>query len=169
MCRLSRLFKSGKHRFASYDNPDGPPHEGGLSTDEMRQVAKDEDVSVDWLGLQDGRRLCDNPSNNARPQEIHNVGIGRGLKTKVNVNIGTSTLNIDLDAEIKKAEVAVKYHADTIMDLSDGGDVKMIRRALLDAAPITFGTVPYLRGVQSRNPGSQEPAEPHRRRLSQRV
>ena len=54
------------------------------------------------------------------------------MKTKVNVNIGTSTLKIDLDEEIEKAKVAVKYHADTIMDLSDGGDVGMIRRALLD-------------------------------------
>ena len=129
----------------------------GVATDEMRQVAKDEDVSVDWLVSRMAGGSVIIPSNNARPQEIHNVGIGRGLKTKVNVNIGTSTLNIDLDAEIKKAEVAVKYHADTIMDLSDGGDVKMIRRALLDAAPITFGTVPiyeaYNHGIQvHKNP-----------------
>ncbi|CAI8039296.1 Phosphomethylpyrimidine synthase [Geodia barretti] len=82
------------------------------------------------------------PSNNVRKQKIHNVGIGRGLKTKVNVNIGTSTLNVDPEAEVKKARTAVKYHADTIMDLSDGGDVGAIRRTLLEAAPITFGTVP---------------------------
>jgi len=43
-----------------------------------------------------------------------------------------------LDAEIEKAKVAIKYHADTIMDLSDGGDVKKIRRALLETAPYYF-------------------------------
>ena len=114
----------------------------GIATDEMRQVAKDEDVSLDWLVPKIASGSIIIPSNNSRPQEIHNVGIGKGLKTKVNVNIGTSTNNIDLDAEIKKAETAVKYDADTIMDLSDGGDVKHVRRTLLAAAPITFGTVP---------------------------
>ncbi len=114
----------------------------GVATDEMRQVARDEDVSLDWLIPKIANGSIIIPSNNSRPQEIHNVGIGKGLKTKVNVNIGTSTNNIDLDAEIEKAKVAVKYDADTIMDLSDGGDVKHIRRTLLATAPITFGTVP---------------------------
>lgn len=114
----------------------------GAATDEMRQVAKDEDVTLEWLIPKIASGSIIIPSNNERPQNIHNVGIGKGLKTKVNVNIGTSTLNVDLPSEIKKAETALKYHADTIMDLSDGGDVKKIRRALMEAAPITFGTVP---------------------------
>ncbi len=96
----------------------------GVATDEMKQVAKDEDVSLDWLIPKIARGSIIIPSNNARPQKIHNVGIGKGLKTKVNVNIGTSTLNVNLEEEIEKAKIAVKYHADTIMDLSDGGDVK---------------------------------------------
>ena len=58
------------------------------------------------------------------------------------MNIGTSTLHVDLEEEREKARTAVKYHADTIMDLSDGGDVGMIRRSLMGEAPITFGTVP---------------------------
>ena len=129
----------------------------GVATDEMKQVAKDEDVTLDWLlpKLASGSIII--PSNNVRPQNIHNVGIGKGMKTKVNVNIGTSTLNVNLDEEVEKAKVAVKYHADTIMDLSDGGDVGHIRRTLLDVAPITFGTVPiyeaYNFGVEKhKNP-----------------
>ena len=117
----------------------------GVATDEMKQVAKDEDVSLDWLIPKIARGSVIIPSNNSRPQKIHNVGIGKGLKTKVNVNIGTSTLNVNLEEEIEKAKVAIKYHADTIMDLSDGGDVKKIRQTLLDAAPITFGTVLFTR------------------------
>ena len=104
----------------------------GVATDEMKQVAKDEDVSIDWLISKISRGSIIIPSNNARPQKIHNVGIGKGLKTKVNVNIGTSTLNVNLDEEIEKAKVAIKYHADTMMDLSDGGDVKKIRQTLME-------------------------------------
>ena len=129
----------------------------GIATDEMKQVAKDEDVTLDWLLPKIASGSIIIPSNNTRPQKIHNVGIGKGMKTKVNVNIGTSTLNVNIEEEIEKAKVAVKYHADTIMDLSDGGDVGEIRRTLLDAAPITFGTVPiyeaYNFGVEKhKNP-----------------
>ena len=129
----------------------------GVATDEMKQVAKDEDVTLEWLLPRVPTGSIIIPSNNVRPQKIHNVGIGKGMKTKVNVNIGSSTLNVNVEEEIKKAKVAVKYHADTIMDLSDGGDVGNIRRALLAAAPITFGTVPiyeaYNFGVEKhKNP-----------------
>ena len=114
----------------------------GVPTDQMKQVARDEDVELTWLVRAIAKGSVIIPSNTARPQHIHNVGIGRGMKTKVNVNIGTSTLNVDLDAEIAKAHTAMKYHADTIMDLSDGGNVGDIRRSLMAEAPITFGTVP---------------------------
>ena len=129
----------------------------GIATDEMKRVAKDEDVTLDWLLPKIASGSIIIPSNNVRPQKIHNVGIGKGMKTKVNVNIGTSTLNVNVEEEVEKAKVAVKYHADTIMDLSDGGDVGSIRRTLLDAAPITFGTVPiyeaYNFGVEKhKNP-----------------
>lgn len=116
----------------------------GVATDDMRRVAADEDVTLDWLIPKIASGSIIIPSNNERPQreDVHRVGIGKGMKTKVNVNIGTSTLNVDLEEEVNKARVAVKYHADTIMDLSDGGDVGHIRRTLLGEAPITFGTVP---------------------------
>jgi phosphomethylpyrimidine synthase len=124
----------------------------GVATDEMLQVAKDEDFSLDALlqGIAKGSIII--PKNTARKQQIKVIGIGQGLKTKVNVNIGTSTLYQNLEEEISKAKVAVKYGADTIMDLSDGGDINMIREKLLEAAPITFGTVPiyqaYVHGVE---------------------
>ena len=114
----------------------------GIATEEMKQVAKDEDVTLDWLLPKIANGSIIIPHNNERKQKIHPVGIGKGMKTKVNVNIGNSTLSNNLEDEIKKAKVAVKHHADTIMDLSDGGDVGLFRRALLEAAPITFGTVP---------------------------
>ncbi|MCY3853963.1 MAG: phosphomethylpyrimidine synthase ThiC [Thaumarchaeota archaeon] len=123
-----------------------------VCTDEMKTVAKDENVTERWLMSKIANGSIIIPSNNIRNQKIHNVGIGNGLKTKVNVNIGTSTLKNDINEEVAKAKIAIKYHADTIMDLSDGGDVKKIRQILLEAAPIVFGTVPiyeaYNKGIK---------------------
>ena len=79
----------------------------GIATDEMKHVAKDEDVTLDWLLPKIATGSIIIPSNNVRPQKIHNVGIGKGMKTKVNVNIGTSTLNVNVEEEIEKAKVAV--------------------------------------------------------------
>lgn len=112
----------------------------GIATEEMVEVAKDEDVDLGFLVQRVASGSIIIPKNNVRKQNIKVVGIGHGLKTKVNVNIGTSTLHQNLDEEISKAKVAVKYGADTIMDLSDGGDINLIREKLLEAAPITFGT-----------------------------
>ena len=77
----------------------------GVATDEMKQVAKDEDVTLDWLLPKIATGSIIIPSNNVRPQKIHNVGIGKGMKTKVNVNIGSSTLNVNVEEEIKKAKL----------------------------------------------------------------
>ena len=129
----------------------------GIPTEEMVQVAKDEDIDINLLIQKVANGSVIIPKNNIRKQNIKVVGIGKGLKTKVNVNIGTSTLYQNLDEEISKAKVAVKYGGDTIMDLSDGGNLDLIREKLLEAAPITFGTVPiyqaYAYGVEKyKNP-----------------
>jgi phosphomethylpyrimidine synthase len=129
----------------------------GIATEEMLQVAKDEDIDINFLISKVASGSIIIPKNNTRKQKIKVVGIGKGLRTKVNVNIGTSTLYQNLNEEISKAEVAVKYGGDTIMDLSDGGNLDLIREKLLEAAPITFGTVPiyqaYAYGVEKyKNP-----------------
>jgi phosphomethylpyrimidine synthase len=116
----------------------------GILTEEMKHVAKDEEMDSEFLKRNIAKGSIIIPKNIARTrQRIKVVGIGKGLKTKVNVNIGTSTLYQNLKEEITKAKVAVKYGADTIMDLSDGGDLDLIREKLLDAASsLTFGSVP---------------------------
>ena len=129
----------------------------GIPTEEMLQVAKDEDIDINYIIQKVANGSIIIPRNNIRKQKIKVVGIGKGLKTKVNVNIGTSTLYQNLDEEVSKAKVAVKYGGDTIMDLSDGGNLDLIRETLLEAAPITFGTVPiyqaYAYGVEKyKNP-----------------
>lgn len=68
--------------------------------------------------------------------------VGRGTRTKVNANIGTSQDYCGLDAELAKLEAALAAGADTIMDLSTGGDVDAIRRQILARCPVPLGTVP---------------------------
>jgi phosphomethylpyrimidine synthase len=130
----------------------------GVVTPEMIQLAKDEDVSLNFIKdcVANGSIIIPN-NNNRKQKDVKYAGIGHGLRTKINVNIGTSTLYQNLDEEISKAIVAVKYGGDTIMDLSDGGNLDFIREKLLEAAPITFGTVPvyqaYAHGVEKyKNP-----------------
>jgi len=68
--------------------------------------------------------------------------IGEGLSVKINANIGTSPDFIDLDIELEKARTAVMYGADTVMDLSTGGDINEIREMLLRNVRVPLGTVP---------------------------
>ncbi|MCP8320204.1 MAG: phosphomethylpyrimidine synthase ThiC, partial [archaeon] len=87
------------------------------------------------------------------------LGIGEGLRTKINANIGTSTDLCDLSLELEKAKVAIKYGADTIMDLSTEGDLDLIRNTILKEVQVPFGTVPiyqaYIEAVKrNKNPVS---------------
>jgi phosphomethylpyrimidine synthase len=72
----------------------------------------------------------------------HALGIGKGLRTKVNVNIGTSNTRISPEEELEKARIAERYCADTITDLSMGGDIKAIRESIFRATTIPITTVP---------------------------
>ncbi|MDP2767101.1 MAG: phosphomethylpyrimidine synthase ThiC, partial [Candidatus Methanoperedens sp.] len=86
------------------------------------------------------------------------VGIGKGIATKVNVNIGTSSLKINPDEEVKKALIAEKYGADTITDLSMGGNITEIRRRIFENTTIPITTVPIYqtaaeKGLENMNEG----------------
>ncbi|MEM1553160.1 MAG: phosphomethylpyrimidine synthase ThiC [Candidatus Bathyarchaeia archaeon] len=113
----------------------------GQITEEMRIVAEDEGESPQALcqRIAQGTVII---TRNIKRENVHPVGIGKGLRTKVNANIGTSQDLCDLNLEIEKAEVAVKYGADTIMDLSTAGDLDEIRRAIIKAVNVPIGTVP---------------------------
>jgi len=116
----------------------------GIVTEDMRIIAKREEISIDILmrRIAEGRVIIPDNVRRRDKQDVKIVGIGEGLSTKVNVNIGTSTLVTNIEMEIEKAKIAVKYGTDTIMDLSTGGDLDRIRRKLMEVAPVPFGTVP---------------------------
>jgi phosphomethylpyrimidine synthase len=113
----------------------------GVITPEMEACAKAEGVSPDYIreGIAQGTIvLCKNKKSNlAKP-----CAIGKGLKTKVNVNIGTSKDRINIEEELKKLEIAIRYGADAVMDLSTGGDLDEIRKVIRENCPVPLGTVP---------------------------
>ena len=112
----------------------------GKVTEEMREVANKEDLSPEYImrGLAEGRIVI--PRNLSH--EIPAMGIGEGLRIKVNANIGTSRDICDVDTELLKAKAAHEAGADTLMDLSTGGDIDAIRRKIMKATPLPIGTVP---------------------------
>ncbi|OGO44694.1 MAG: phosphomethylpyrimidine synthase [Chloroflexi bacterium RBG_16_60_22] len=87
---------------------------------------------------------------NVNHQGLVPCGIGAGLSTKVNANLGTSSDFSSVDIELEKLRVAVAAGADTVMDLSTGGDIPAIRRAILAASTCPIGTVPiYQAGIEA--------------------
>jgi len=112
---------------------------------EMRYAAKKEGMRPDVLKnrIKEGSIVL---IKNIK-RKIHPCAVGKGLRTKVNANIGTSKDRSNINNELKKMRVAVKYGADTIMDLSTGGNIRNIRRAILKACPVPFGTVPVYEAV----------------------
>lgn len=116
---------------------------------QMREVAKTEKVEAGFIRKKIAEGKVVIPANvNHRIKKL--CGIGEGLKTKVNVNIGTSTDKAEINDEIKKLEVAVRYGADTIMDLSVGGKLRKIRKRLIGLSPVPVGTVPIYEVATSK-------------------
>ncbi len=113
----------------------------GRITAEMAAVAEAEKRSPEYVreGVAAGAIVI--PVNEAR-RGRHAVGIGAGLRTKVNANIGSSSDEADMGFELEKLEAAVEAGADAVMDLSTGGDIGVIRKAVIDASPLPVGTVP---------------------------
>jgi phosphomethylpyrimidine synthase len=84
---------------------------------------------------------------NKNHASIAPLGIGKGLRTKINANIGTSKDHQDLEEELKKLSISIEAGADTVMDLSTGGPLDEIRRAILKATTVPIGTVPIYQAV----------------------
>lgn len=112
----------------------------GMITDEIYKVSQDESVAPDLIReyVASGKVII--PSNKNRRSKV--LGIGKGLRTKVNASIGTSTDIVDVRMEVEKARIAERYGADTLMDLSVGGNISEIRKAIMDAVNLPVGTVP---------------------------
>jgi phosphomethylpyrimidine synthase len=113
----------------------------GNITREMCEVARSEGVSKEFVRDAIAAGSIVIPVNN-KGRKVRVCGIGSGLRTKVNANIGTSKSASTLKEELEKAVVAEESGADTLMDLSVGGNLTRIRKAILDKSSLPLGTVP---------------------------
>ncbi len=110
-------------------------------TNLVKQAAKREPVTCNFIvqGLRDGTIVI--PANKLRSIKTP-CAIGKGLTTKINANIGTSPYRGSVAEELKKLDACIKYHADTVMDLSTGNVSARVRRTILQRSPVPVGTVP---------------------------
>ncbi len=112
----------------------------GLVTDQMKAVSAAETVSIDYVRTMVAEGKIVIPWNTVKKPKA--VGVGKGLWTKVNASIGTSSDIIDYAGEVRKAKAAVAAGADTLMELSVGGDLDRVRREVVAAVDIPVGNVP---------------------------
>ncbi|HTP66413.1 MAG TPA: phosphomethylpyrimidine synthase ThiC [Geobacteraceae bacterium] len=112
----------------------------GVLTEQMIAIAGDEEVSPEYVRRMVAEGKIVIPWNAGRRPKA--VGVGKGLRTKVNASIGTSSDIIDYGAEVSKARAAVEAGADTLMELSVGGDLDRVRREVIAAVDLPVGNVP---------------------------
>lgn len=112
-----------------------------IVTPQMRAIAKNEGVDAAMLcrDIAAGKAVI---LRNSKRKFRRICAVGRGLRTKINANIGTSTDKKELKDELEKLKIALEYGADTIMDLSVGGNLREIRKILIAKTDVPFGTVP---------------------------
>src|SRR5689334_13851109 len=121
----------------------------GEITGPMRRVAEREDLTPEQVRDEVARGRLVIPANvNHLAKRLDPMAIGKVAKVKINANIGNSAVTSDIEGELDKLHHAVHYGADTVMDLSTGGNIDAIRQAIIDASPVPIGTVPIYQAVQ---------------------
>ena len=113
----------------------------GTITEEMEYVARREHLSAALVRDEVARGRMIIPAN-VNHRNLEPMAIGVASTCKINANIGNSAVTSDIEGELEKLQYSVKYGADTVMDLSTGGDIPAIRKAIIAASPVPIGTVP---------------------------
>jgi len=124
----------------------------GIVTTAMEKVAATEAISGETIRTEVAAGRLVIPANTLHLKDnLQAMGIGRAVTTKVNANIGTSSVRASVAGELEKMDAALAVGADTIMDLSTGGNLDEIRREMLAHCPVPFGTVPIYQVIEGRN------------------
>lgn len=113
----------------------------GIITEEMEYVAKIERLSPELIRSEVAKGRMIIPAN-INHKHLEPMAIGVASRCKINANIGSSSLASNIEQEVRKACISQHYGADTIMDLSTGGDLDAIREAVIAASKVPVGTVP---------------------------
>jgi phosphomethylpyrimidine synthase len=121
----------------------------GVVTPEMEYVARREDLDAELIRSEVARGRMVIPANvNHLKKRLEPMAIGVAAACKINANIGNSAVTGKIDDELEKLHTAVHLGADTVMDLSTGGNIDAIRQAIIDASPVPIGTVTIYQSVQ---------------------
>ena len=118
----------------------------GVVTEEMEYVARREKCEPEFVRAEVARGRAIIPAN-IHHTSLEPMIIGTNFTCKINANIGNSAVTSDATEELKKLRFAIQYGADTVMDLSTGGDIPRIRQVIIEASPVPVGTVPIYEAV----------------------
>lgn len=113
----------------------------GVVTEQMKTVAEKEGLEPELVRQEVARGRLVIPAN-VNHVSLDPIGIGTAASIKINANIGNSAVSSDIDTELCKLRVSINFGADTVMDLSSGGDIDAIRQAIIKESTIPVGTVP---------------------------
>jgi phosphomethylpyrimidine synthase len=120
----------------------------GEITDAMKFVAEREAIAPETVRDEVARGRLVIPANiNHLAGSLEPMGIGKVARVKINANIGNSAVTSSIDEEVEKLKLAVRYGADTVMDLSTGKDIATVREAIIAASTVPIGTVPIYQAV----------------------
>ena len=121
----------------------------GTVTPEMDFVARREGIDAELVRGEVARGRMVIPANREHlKQGLQPMGIGIKAACKINANIGNSAVTSGVENELEKLRKAVELGADTVMDLSTGGNIDAIRRAIIADSPVPIGTVPIYQAIQ---------------------
>ena len=121
----------------------------GIITDAMRVVAEREALAPELVRSEVARGRLVIPANvHHLARSLVPMAVGKVAKVKINANIGNSAVSSDIEGELEKLHFAVKYGADTVMDLSTGHALDETREAIIAASPVPIGTVPVYQAIQ---------------------
>ncbi len=121
----------------------------GMISDEMEYVARREGLASELIRSEVARGRMIIPANTVHLKHgLLPMGIGIKARCKINANIGNSAVTSNVDNELSKLTMAVELGADTVMDLSTGGNIDAIRRAIIAASTVPVGTVPIYQAIQ---------------------
>ncbi len=137
------MFTGSPHKFFLLKMTQIEQARANVITAEMEAVAQAERLAPEFIRQEVARGRMVIPANKVHLRKgLRPIGIGIAARTKINANLGNSPVTSDSDCELKKVRVAVRYGADTVMDLSTGTDIETIRQRIIDAVDVPVGTVP---------------------------
>ena len=119
----------------------------GVITEEMAYVAEREKLDPEFIRQEVARGRMIIPAN-INHLALEPMAIGINSQCKINANIGNSAVTSNIEQELEKLHQSVHYGADTVMDLSTGGNLNEIRQAIIDASPVPIGTVPIYQALE---------------------